>query len=73
MEDSIYCVFKLLLFEDLRHCCYVNKLFNKVYYNKLLWKFLCEKDYHEFKPYHNDSYKLGYQLNIKKINLLSKK
>ena len=41
MEDIYFYMFSKLEFKSLRECCYVNKLFNKIYYHKIMSKLRC--------------------------------
>jgi hypothetical protein len=62
MEDCLFYIFSKLEYQELIQCRSVNILFNKIYYSKMLWVKLCERDYPYLTPYNYESYLLGFDL-----------
>ena len=43
--DLIKNILLYVNFDDLIYCCLVNRQFNKVYNDNMIWKVLCKRDY----------------------------
>lgn len=61
-SDIIYCILTLLDHTDILKCGLVNKEFNMVTQNELIWKPICESTYPEIKNEYCASYKKYYTL-----------